>query len=135
MGNFRNKLMAFMYGRYGVDELYYALFAVCMVIAVINMFINSLPLYLIGLLSIIFMMFRSFSRKHDKRRRENMIFLKMWNPVKSWFILQKDRMKDRKTARYRRCTGCKAMIRLPNKKGTHTVKCPKCGERFGVHIF
>lgn len=134
MGNFRNKMMTFMYGRYGVDELYYGLFALSILIAVVNMFVGSLVLYLVGVISLGFMVFRCFSRKYDRRRRENMVFLKMWKPIKSWFVLQKDRFRDRKTARYRKCTGCKAIIKLPNKKGSHSVRCPKCGERFGVRI-
>lgn len=134
MGNFRNKLISFMYGRYGTDELYYGLFALWAVIAVVNMFVNSLILYFIGITAIVYMMFRAFSRNHEKRRRENRAFLKLWNPVKSWFILQRDKVRDRKTARYRRCKHCRVIIKLPNKKGDHTVRCPKCGERFDVHI-
>ena len=134
MGNFRNRLMTFMYGRYGIDELYYGLFALAILIAVINMFVGSLVLYLVGVILLGFMIFRSFSRKYERRRRENMMFLKVWKPIKSWFILQRDRFRDRKTARYRKCTACKAIIKLPNKKGSHSVRCPKCGERFGVRI-
>ena len=134
MGNFRRKLMTFMYGRYGVDELYYGLFAIWAILAIVNMFVGSLALYFICLVSVAFMLFRSFSRDFEKRRRENRFFLKLWNPLKSWIILQKDKIRDRKNARYRRCKHCRVIIKLPNKKGDHTVRCPKCGERFDVHI-
>ena len=30
------------------------------------------------------------------------------------------------------CPKCKQKIRLPLKKGTHTVKCPNCNNRFEV---
>lgn len=35
---------------------------------------------------------------------------------------------------YRICPSCKANIRLPKKKGTHTVRCPRCGVLFEVKI-
>ena len=134
MGNFRRKLMSFMYGRYGIDELYYGLFAIWAIIAIVNMFANSLLLYVIGLAAIGYMLFRSFSKNHEKRRRENVIFLKIWKPTKNWFTYQRDKIRDRKFARYRRCKHCRVIIKLPNKKGDHTVRCPKCGERFNVRI-
>lgn len=134
MGNFKRKLATFMYGRYGVDELYYGLFAVWAVLAIVNMFVGSVALYLICILSVGYMLFRSFSRNFEARRRENYLFLKLWKPTKSWFVLQRDKIRDRKTSRYRRCKHCRVIIKLPNKKGEHTVRCPKCGERFEVHI-
>ena len=35
---------------------------------------------------------------------------------------------------YRRCPGCRVTLRLPKRKGKHTVVCPKCGRRFEVKI-
>ena len=134
MNKFKQKLINFMYGRYGVDELYYALFALWGVFIVVNMFVSSPIISLLGTLTAVFMIYRSFSRNHTKRRAENAKFLKLWKPVKSWFILQRDRIRDRKNFRYRKCPHCKAIVKLPNKKGKHTVVCPKCRERFDVKI-
>jgi len=127
-------MMAFMYGRYGVDELYYGLFALWGITAVINIFTQSVIVSLIGAAAAVFMIFRFLSKNTAKRRRENDAFLKLWKPVKSWFILQRDRLRDRKTARYRKCPKCRAILKLPNKKGKHTTSCPKCGNRFDVRI-
>ena len=33
---------------------------------------------------------------------------------------------------YKVCPKCKQKIRLPLKKGKHTVKCPNCGNKFDV---
>jgi len=127
-------MMAFMYGRYGVDELYYGLFALWGITAVINIFTQSVIVSLIGAAAAVFMIFRFLSKNTAKRRRENDAFLKLWKPVKSWFILQRDRLRDRKTARYRKCPKCRAILKLPNKRGKHTTSCPKCGNRFDVRI-
>ena len=33
---------------------------------------------------------------------------------------------------YKKCPKCKQKLRLPLKKGIHTVKCPNCKEKFEV---
>ena len=33
---------------------------------------------------------------------------------------------------YKKCPNCKQKIRLPLKKGKHTVKCPNCSYKFEV---
>lgn len=134
MKNFKQKLIYFMYGRYGIDEMYYGLFALWIILVAVNMFVRSYIIYLIETAVIIYSLWRVMSKKKDKRRRENEAFLKLWNPVKSWFILQKDRIRDIKSSRYRKCPKCHAIIKLPNKRGKHTTHCPKCGERFDVRI-
>lgn len=134
MNNFKQKLMTFMYGRYGVDELYVGLLVLWMVLTLVNSFLHSMILYILALAVLIFGFYRSMSKKHDRRRRENQIFLKVWYPVRNWFTFQRDRIRDRKTARYRKCRHCHAIVKLPYKKGKHTVVCPKCHERFDVRI-
>ena len=81
--------MSFMYGRYGVDELYYGLFGLWLALIIVNMFVRSYIIYLLETAVIIYSLWRMLSKKKDKRRRENEAFLKLWNPTKSWFILQK----------------------------------------------
>jgi len=134
MNNFKQKLIQFMIGRYGMDEMYFGLVAVWFFLTVINSFVQSTLLSLLGTAVLIFGLYRFMSRNHAKRRAENEKFLKLWRPVKNWLTFQRDRFRDRKTARYRKCKHCKAIIRLPNQKGKHTVRCPKCGERFDVRI-
>ena len=134
MNKLRTKFIRFMYGRYGVDQLYYALFAVWSVTALINCFVNSVILSILGTALAVWMIWRSLSRNIQKRRAENEKFLVLWKPVKSLLILQRDRIRDRKTARYRRCSHCRAIVKLPVKKGKHTVVCPRCRGRFDVKI-
>lgn len=134
MNKLKQKLMSLMYGRYGVDELYYVLFTLCIVITIANTFVQSAILYIIEILILFIMVYRSFSKKYAKRKRENDFFLGIWRPIKNWVVYSKDRIRDRKTARYRKCTHCRAILKLPNKKGKHTVVCPKCHERFDVKI-
>mgnify|MGYP001442262578 FL=1 len=41
MGNFQEKLARFMRGRYGVDQLYYALIALAFALLFVNLFLHS----------------------------------------------------------------------------------------------
>ncbi len=134
MNRLRDKLISFMYGRYGVDELYILLFVLYFVLFILNCFLSSVVINVISVMLLAFAIFRSMSRNYPKRRRENEVFLKLYRPFKSEMILLKDRIKDSKNARYRKCPHCHITIRLPNKKGKHTVICPKCRERMNVTI-
>ncbi len=123
-----------MYGRYGIDEMYYGLFALWTALLLLNMFLNSAIVSVLSSAVVIYMLYRSMSKNHAKRRAENSKFLSLWRPVKKWFMFQRDKFRDRKNYRYRKCTHCKAIVKLPNRKGKHSVICPKCRERFDVKI-
>ncbi|NLP15151.1 MAG: hypothetical protein GX383_11905 [Clostridium sp.] len=134
MENIIDKLRRFMYGRYGIDQLSYALFATYFVLAVINSFANLIIISILNSLVLIYMFFRIFSRNIYKRRLENEKFLKYWKPIKSKSFFTIRRVKEIKTHRFRKCPHCKAMLRLPRKAGKHTAICPRCHSEFKVHI-
>ena len=131
---FREKLVRFMMGRYGGDQLNNFLLAVVMIIIAVNIFVHSLVISVIYMILWVWCIFRMMSRNIYKRQKENAVFLKIWNPIKGYFKLMKNKWRDRKTHVYKKCPKCKSVLRLPKKKGTHTVKCPKCSERFEVII-
>lgn len=135
---FSDRIRNFFYGRYGIDALYYALFVAFLLIWVFRLFVSStvlsIILYIIELCLLFLMVFRTFSKNIYKRRHENEVFLGIFRKTKNFFVLQKDRIRDIKKIRYRKCPHCKAMLRLPPKKGKHTVKCPRCGEKFDVRV-
>jgi len=134
MGNLKYKLARFMYGRYGLDELSYALFGVYFILLLINTFIQTGIISLLIWIILFLTTFRTFSRNISKRRREKEKFMKIWKPIKSRVLVTFRRIKEIKTHRYRRCPHCKAMLRLPKKTGKHTVKCPRCSDDFEVKI-
>ena len=141
---FREKLARFLYGRYGADSLYNALF-VCELIliftgTVLNILgqaepalaIISMILYGIALLVLVFAMYRFFSRNIAKRRREN----QAWLTFKSK-LTPKKRPKlppDTATHVFRACPKCRATLRLPRQAGKHQVKCPRCSKLFSVKV-
>lgn len=134
LGNLKNKIARFMQGRYGADQLYMVSIVAYLILLVINLFVASRVLSFLMWVLIIWTIFRAFSRNIYKRRSENQKFLKIWRPIKSKTSLLVSRMKEIRTHRYRRCPKCNTVLRLPFKKGEHTVRCPRCKSKCNVHI-
>ena len=134
MGKFRNGIARFMYGRYGVDTLYHAIFVTALALMIINAFVGSFVISMIELLLVFWALFRFFSRNIYKRQRENRAFCGFFRKIKNWFVFRKNKFKNRKTHVFRKCPNCKNQLRLPKQKGKHTVNCPCCKNRFDVKI-
>ena len=73
----RERLARFMMGRNGADAFYHFLVAVCCIIVVVNVFVNSLTLTVVETVLIFYAFFRAMSRNVYKRQRENAAFLKI----------------------------------------------------------
>lgn len=130
MNKFKDKLIRFMYGRYGGnDTLNKALLWAYIVILLIGILTGWQWLWYVGFLVIIWNIYRMFSRNISKRQQENITFLNL----KRKALMPFKQLLDRKHA-YRTCPHCKATLRLPRKKGKHTVSCPKCKKEFKVKI-
>lgn len=135
MGSFREKLIRFMYGRYGTDQLNTALLVIYFLLLLINLFTPNLILPIFMWAILVYSLFRSLSRNIYARQKENLFFLKLWNPVKSGIALNLRRLTEFRTNRFRRCKNCRIILRLPRRTGKHTVRCPRCKHRFSVRIF
>lgn len=132
--NFRYKLLRFMSGRYGADALFYVLFALSATLAFANIFVRSVILQIIVYLIVLFAVLRVFSRNFPARQRENRVVLGVINKIKSIIGLRRQRHADY-THIYKKCPYCKAVLRLPRKKGKHTTVCPRCNKSFSVRVF
>jgi len=123
-----------MTGRYGVDQLYYGMFALWVVLTLVNIKVDSMILLAVSDVFIVLAIFRGFSRNISRRTAENEKFLKVWNPVKRKVRLFYRRIREIRVHRFRTCPHCKKTLQLPIKRGKNTVKCPRCQEKFDVHI-
>ena len=65
-------------------------------------------------------------------RNANAEYKVIKNKIIKYYQYQKKRYQDHNTHIYRKCPKCKQKIRLPLKKGKHTVKCPNCQHHFIV---
>lgn len=140
---FRDRIRAFMVGRYGfgyapADRINLCLIAVYFAFVVANSLVrNRVLTYVFSMISIVsvgYLIFRMFSRNVSARRRENESFVRFLRSVSGFFKYNFRRIKDITKARYRKCPHCSATLRLPIKRGGHTVVCPACKQRFSVRI-
>lgn len=134
MNNFRNKLIKFMYGRYGTDQLYKGIFGMVILLLILNLFIGSTIISSVSTLLLILATYRVFSKNIYRRQKENAQYLKLMAPLKKSFRLTSKRLKDIKSYRYRKCPNCKKTLRLKRKVGSHKTVCPKCGTKMDVRI-
>lgn len=132
--SFKERVASFMKGRYGIDRLYYFLLAICSILIVINLFANSLIIYVIESGLLVYTFYRVMSRNVYKRQQENAKFVKLLEKPKKAINLHKCKKRDRKTHVYKKCPSCKNNLRLPRENGKHTVVCPCCKNRFDIKI-
>lgn len=132
--NFRYKLMQFMSGRYGIDGLFYVLFGVSVSLSVVNCFVRSAVLQTIVYAIIMYAIFRVLSRNTEARRRENQTANKLIMGIKYKLSVHRQRKADN-THVYKKCPQCRAVLRLPRRKGKHTTVCPRCKKEFRVYVF
>lgn len=125
--NFLRRLMA---GRYGTDQLSFALLIFALLLNVIASLTGFIYISSFSAIVIFCGIFRMFSRNYEKRRAENMLFMKYWNGIKNFFRRQRDRMRQSRDFRFFKCPSCKNNLRVPKGKGKIYVTCPRCGERF-----
>jgi predicted RNA-binding Zn-ribbon protein involved in translation (DUF1610 family) len=129
---FGDRYIKFMKDRYGIDELYKFLLLICFVLLVINTFISNNIIRLFEVLLIVIIFYRYMSKNIKLRKKENDKYLEIKDKIIKLFDYNKKKYTDRNTHMYKKCPKCKQKIRLPLKKGKHTVKCPNCGNKFDV---
>ena len=122
-------MASFMYGRYGNDALTKFLLILALILMVISWIPSLWWMYLLALAVMIWSLFRTFSRRFDKRRRELERYLKIQKPIVNFFKLSRNKWRDRKTHVYFKCKKCKAVLRVPKGKGSIVVICTRCKDR------
>lgn len=138
MNNLRNRIITFMSGRNGFDTITLALMILYAIVGAARAFVRkpvaAYILLIIDGLILLYALWRIFSKNIYKRREEEAAFRRLLGKARTELVLIKDRIKDIRTKRYRRCPSCKNVLRLPYKRGRHNVICPRCGTGFDVHI-
>lgn len=125
-----NWLRRTMMGRYGADQLSIAMLILYFVVSLVGQFTHLYVIVLISYIPMVLCFFRILSRNTSKRYQENYAFLKLWNPVVSWFKKTVSRMKDSKYYRYYKCPNCSNTLRVPKGKGKICITCPVCKKEF-----
>ena len=132
--NFKYKLMRFMYGRNGMDELSKLLIIIAAMLSVINFIWWTIWLQLVVDAILIYAIFRILSKNTTARAKENAKLEKLKSKLLRRYNIAKQRRADRDHV-YKKCPNCRAVLRLPRRKGRHTTICPKCKKEFKVYVF
>ena len=114
----KEKLMRFMYGRYGSDELNIVLLVSSVVFSLLSPLLGILRG--LSMVCLCYAIYRMFSKNIYKRRMENAKIVPYVSFIKAKF-------KNKGQAKLFMCPKCKRTLRVPKGKGKITLSCP-CGE-------
>ena len=129
----RQKLMQFMIGRNGNDELNRFLLAADMVLILLSVIfgrgigrvLSPIALVLLG-----FTYYRMLSRDLIRRSDENARYFRIKERVLSVLRVRKEQWVQRKDYKFFVCPACKATLRVPKGRGKIKIVCRKCGNSF-----
>ena len=137
----RVTLSRFMAGRYGTDSLNKFLLICYIVLVLVGMIVSKAVgglayfiCYVLELALFLVILFRMLSRNIYKRQQENIKYLELKQKFTRFWNLRREMFRTRKTNVWRKCPNCKAVIKLPRKKGRHICTCPKCRKDFPVKV-
>ena len=131
-GDWQRRLMEWLRGRQGPDDL--AVFSVnlAIVIVLVNVFARTGWLGWVGLALVAYAMFRIQSRNLGARARENEAFLRALGPARPWVQNPRAAWAELRAYKHVRCSSCRQRIRVPRGKGRLRVTCPRCKTKFEV---
>ena len=125
----RNAIQRFMYGRYGNDQLNLFLMTLYLLLYLVSMVVRSEPLYWVSFALLFFTLFRLLSRNLERRRMENIRFMRAAGPVINWIHFRRATRRDKEHV-YFKCPSCGQRLRVPRGRGKITVTCRSCGASF-----
>ena len=129
----RDKLMRFMVGRNGNDQLNLFLYAVDAVLLIAATLVRGQVgrwMYAAVLVLLGYIYFRMFSRNLTKRREENGKYLRVRYSIEAGLKIRKEKWVQRKDYKFFTCPSCKTTLRVPRGHGKIKIVCRKCGNSF-----
>lgn len=129
----RERLIRFMAGRNGADNLSRAVIIATLVLLVAGMFAHgeaARVLRVLAIIGVVYVYFRVFSRNVYKRRAENEKYLRATAGMRLYFRGLREQWSQRKDYKFFRCPSCRTLLRVPKGKGKIKVVCRKCGNSF-----
>ena len=130
LNNLRASFMRFMIGRNGADQLGLFSLIAALVLNLLDNFLMTGILSLLGMVLYVWTFFRMFSKNVYKRRAENMKFMVWYEKAKKIVLRYWTRLKNSREYKYFSCPSCKASIRMKRGMGEKEITCPGC-----KHVF
>lgn len=133
---FREDMRDVMSRRCGLDELNNFIILIGFIFILISLFSKKWVFTLLGAFFVILCYVRVFSKKLDKRRKENDFYMRYMGRVvevvqyiKLCVRMKVKTIKDEEYA-YFVCSTCKQIVRVPKGKNKVNIRCPKCNMTF-----
>ena len=126
----RASFARFMSGRYGADQLSYAMVILALVMMVVGALSGLGLLTLMADALMIVMFVRMLSKDRYRRAHENQVYLEKTQSVRRAVTEWMNRVKNSKKYRYFTCPKCKSRLRVPRGVGSVTITCKSCGNKF-----
>ena len=126
----RASFARFMSGRYGADQLSYAMVILALVMTVVGALSGLGLLTLMADALLIVMFVRMLSNDRYRRAHENQVYLEKTQNVRRAVTEWMNRVKNSKKYRYFTCPKCKSRLRVPRGVGSVTITCKSCGNKF-----
>ena len=126
----RASFARFMSGRYGADQLSYAMVILALVMTVVGALSGLGLLTLMADALLIVMFVRMLSKDRYRRAHENQVYLEKTQNVRRAVTEWMNRVKNSKKYRYFTCPKCKSRLRVPRGVGSVTITCKSCGTKF-----
>ncbi len=126
----RASIVRFMAGRYGSDQLSFAMVMSALVMTSIGALSRIGFLTLMADAMLIVATIRMFSKDRYRRAHENQVYLEKTQKMRQAFSEWVNRMKNSKKYHYFTCPKCKTRLRVPRGVGNVTITCKNCGEKF-----
>jgi len=121
----------FMNGRYGSDQLNFAIIITSILISLIGgiVFNRSMIITVIVYTLSFIVLYRTFSKKIYIRQKENLKFMSLIRPIKSKYNLIKLNL-TQKQFKHVQCPRCHRTLRVPRGRGKIEISCPHCHVSF-----
>lgn len=126
----RASFARFMSGRYGADQLSFAMVIAALVVTVLGSLMGIPVITLLADVLLILCFLRMLSKNRYKRAQENQLYMQKTQKLRQGASEWINRMKNSKKYRYFTCPQCKARLRVPRGVGNVTITCKSCGNKF-----
>lgn len=124
-------LYRFMNGRYGSDQLNFALLITSILTSLIGGIVFERSMIITGIvyaLSFV-VLYRAFSKKIYVRQKENLKFMNLIRPIKVKYNVIKLNL-TQKQFKHVQCPRCHKTLRVPRGRGKIEITCPHCHVAF-----
>ena len=126
----RDRMIQFMRGRYGYDELGRTTMWLSLILLAVYAFSGFKVLLALAIILLIITDFRLLSRNIARRAEENRVFLKRTSFISRKILRVRSDLSERRHYHIYRCPNCRQKIRIPKGKGNISITCPRCHIEF-----